>query len=714
MGVKPVRIKKAASGAPNLLTFILVTLLCMTSLVSISQLSNQIGAQKGLNTNPFTLHSASASSSIPTDVQDYVQITLSNSQGSSVSSGTPIRIPISMADYIAYLNEKATNVVFFDSSWQQLPAWLENNYGCRTCTQTFWVNIDSSISSYGSITIYLAFLTSTKDGYCGPYCDQGAYPTATSSYGQYDNGPLVFTYYTSFAGTSMPTLWTTEVGSPSVNNGLTISADQLVTKTNGWFSLYGYALEADLSSITTHSSGDHGGFGLIQDSSGNPYTACGSSTVWVQIASGSGCTYYALANQFSTSSDLAVLAVDWPNGYSGGSTASESTGIWSLMGSTSSVATYIGYSSVSSTTSYLPPARDDYYISMGASSGGPTIKYQWVRVRELPPNNVMPSSTFSAVTKLRNSQIMPFQLWTDVSGNLTKYSSDFSIISPYPAGYCGNNNDVFGFDMGSTSNFLIGSCTQQMTINGNAETWNITNYDDWLLSQNFIVEPGIQMQSASGDCQSLINLITNSSDAENTFVSNAVNYANSEGLMGYQVDFEPQCSQLTSGAYATQMTNFLNYFGNQLHQHGMWITVTMYLCQNSQNIGYCGSGSGLDEFDFTNIASSSGVDSFMIQDYSSCYNTGWTCFTEIETDMSSSSGFNIAQQKIGIGLESAACNTGSNCIAGSAVNDIIGNNTILMSVWPASTSPPEFLNATGIVPSSDTWYTLFQQYEQSG
>ncbi|MEM4056704.1 MAG: hypothetical protein QW578_06690 [Thermoplasmatales archaeon] len=83
------------------------------------------------------------------------------------------------------------------------------------------VNITDSIAPDSSITIYANIGTSGANFTNG----LGAYPTLTSTYGQYDNGAKVFTFYYNFAGTSLPSGLTffESDGIYSVDNGITLT-----------------------------------------------------------------------------------------------------------------------------------------------------------------------------------------------------------------------------------------------------------------------------------------------------------------------------------------------------------------------------------------------------------------------------------------------------------------------------------------------------------
>jgi hypothetical protein len=138
-------------------------------------------------------------------------ITITNNQ--SVPTPAPFQQMIQTP--ITYRN----GVRFWSPADGALHAWLES---ISNGTATIWVNIPSSIPAGGTYQLYMTqdFDLSMDGIYWGEA------PQLSSTYAQYDNGPLVFNYYTNFVGTSLPSGWTSVVqnspGSVTVNNGVKI------------------------------------------------------------------------------------------------------------------------------------------------------------------------------------------------------------------------------------------------------------------------------------------------------------------------------------------------------------------------------------------------------------------------------------------------------------------------------------------------------------
>ncbi|MGI0081530.1 MAG: hypothetical protein ACRECH_18165, partial [Nitrososphaerales archaeon] len=121
----------------------------------------------------------------------WVPITLTNSQSSDVSSGTQVKINVDWSTYSSYLASNIQNIAFFDSNWDPIYAWCESSCGSSSTSSSVWLKLDQTIPASGSTTVYLSIYgTSTNNlngtGYWGEY------PTATSTYSQYDNGANVF------------------------------------------------------------------------------------------------------------------------------------------------------------------------------------------------------------------------------------------------------------------------------------------------------------------------------------------------------------------------------------------------------------------------------------------------------------------------------------------------------------------------------------------
>jgi hypothetical protein len=75
--------------------------------------------------------------------------------------------------------------------------------GTSATSAIAWVQLTSPIpGGGGTATIYIVFLTTTTEFDSNFW---GEAPGLSSTYGQYDNGANVFTFYDNFAGTSLST-----------------------------------------------------------------------------------------------------------------------------------------------------------------------------------------------------------------------------------------------------------------------------------------------------------------------------------------------------------------------------------------------------------------------------------------------------------------------------------------------------------------------------
>ncbi len=148
--------------------------------------------------------------------------------GDAVQGGTAAPTPnpfqqkivFNPSTYSTYEGSALGNIRFCVDSLcaTTLYAWLES---CTpSCTPsatsaTVWVKLTSAIAGAGgTLTIYMDFLTLSTN-FDGNFW--GEAPNLSGSYGQYDNGANVFTFYDNFAGTSLSSKWTT-VGSTGTTN----------------------------------------------------------------------------------------------------------------------------------------------------------------------------------------------------------------------------------------------------------------------------------------------------------------------------------------------------------------------------------------------------------------------------------------------------------------------------------------------------------------
>src|SRR3989454_11957575 len=141
---------------------------------------------------------------LPVHAAIFAPITFTNNQGSATPATFQQKVTWNPSTYQAYEASDLGNVRFCADSpcTTQLYAWLESCTPSCTPTATSasaWVKLTSSIAGGGgTLTIYIVFqsLSTTFDGNLW-----GEAPNLSGTYGQYDNGANVFTFYDSFIGT---------------------------------------------------------------------------------------------------------------------------------------------------------------------------------------------------------------------------------------------------------------------------------------------------------------------------------------------------------------------------------------------------------------------------------------------------------------------------------------------------------------------------------
>ncbi len=155
-------------------------------------------------------------------------ITLTNSQSTATPAPFQQLITFNPAGYSKYLATDLGNIRFFADSnlTQPLYSWVES--GNKTASSAnIWVKLPNGVGANSSVTIYMWFEEVTVE-FDGVYAGQA--PQLSATYGAYDNGALVFNFYSNFAGTSLPSGWTVSGVSYTVNNGISVGATTEGTK----------------------------------------------------------------------------------------------------------------------------------------------------------------------------------------------------------------------------------------------------------------------------------------------------------------------------------------------------------------------------------------------------------------------------------------------------------------------------------------------------
>ncbi len=329
----------------------------------------------------------------PANINYYVPITLTNNQIANTPAPFQQHIQINSATYAPFEANDLRNVEFFYGNGTIVPSWLEDNNTNTAGITDYWVKLSNGISAFGTVTIFMGFASASTNLFDG--LSVGEAPQFGNLWGynghpyaQYDNGANVFTSYWNFAGRALPSGFTNAGSvSYSVNNGITI---------NVFSSRSTYAAIQSIQNYGANNAIDFFGW------------YCGHL--------GSSTNYRSSIGFGSSTSTQAVLLGQEVKGqfdlFSAG-----------LSGTTSQMpyqnctqATYsVGY------TNTQAFAQENYGIANTLTTvptvSGPVqiqqqenlkMYMQWLRVRAVAPNDIMPSTTFGCITSAStNSCIVP-------------------------------------------------------------------------------------------------------------------------------------------------------------------------------------------------------------------------------------------------------------------------------------------------------------------
>ncbi len=365
---------------------------------------------------------------IPAQIEYYVPITLSNSQTAPTPSPFQEMLSVNSLSYNSYETNSLNNIEFFYADGNVIPSWMEgsasntllntvaNSPNLYTSTNTiYWLNISNGIPASNSITIYMGFAPTSQNLLNN--INVGEAPQLSATYAQYDDGPTVFDYYNvnpaSTAGWAV-------VG--SAGQTPTAPSGSGYSTTNALYanSANGDYLDTSVPSLTVN---EIISFDVRTSGLGNLFflTSSGGAGQMGRLDGRGGGDYSGLAGTSSWTS--------WSGPASG---LSETTNTWykyDIMIAGSTTTSYIGPSNnllgaFGTLANTYTATNDGNYIGLvGDALGGQFVTY-WnsMIIRALPPNDIMPGSSFGSVA----SSLSPLLL---IQTNPTVYGNTDSITA---------------------------------------------------------------------------------------------------------------------------------------------------------------------------------------------------------------------------------------------------------------------------------------------
>jgi len=324
--------------------------------------------------------------SISVSPQSVFQINITNTQNTAtpVPFQQMIQLPISQ---LGLINPYIRNLgpLRFSYNGSYIPAWLESiNNGVAT----IWVKLPVSIPANSSITIEMQVDPSLN--FDGVYW--GENPLLSPTYGEYDNGASVFSYYQRWGNlSSLPSGWSSISGTV-ITYASTYIEIAPSPSTDGWYGISLNPIPSSLSSTTT-----------VWEFYGNMYDSIGAGSC-IGTATGNGGNFNGYSF-FEGGSPTNLIYLGNNNNPFSASTGYDDTNnnkVYTMqMNSATSLQMFINYTQIYSTTSATSESLTYFDIDPSNSAGSypsTPIYIYWLRTRAYPPNGVMPSVSFGGLS----------------------------------------------------------------------------------------------------------------------------------------------------------------------------------------------------------------------------------------------------------------------------------------------------------------------------
>ncbi len=388
---------------------------------------------------------------VPKNITNYVMLTISNSQNKATSSPFQQMVNVSNKIYGKIANSNFQNVEFFYKNGTIIPSWLES-YKYQN-SALYWLRL-GSIPSNGTQIAYLGFASNSTVLFNANTV--GESPQLSSTYGQYDNGANVFVAYDNFTRLNSSIGWINAIGtvpSYTVNDGLTLHS----TSTNTWeglvlnttYNATKYVMDsyAHFSSLS--------GVGEEIDMQTNQNSFSSSSTHHIGLTDEN--TVYASQN-YNGSSSIVNTPINSLN-----------FGVWSIYANNTYSKLSFNYTSTTNNGVDLP-VLSSLYPSMESARSNISILIRYIRIRNQPPNGVMPTVKFSTL-KLPSGITNYAKISIDNAQPVSEsnYQQMINLSSNTFKGYAASNlqNVEFFYSNGT----VIPSWLENYTYSKNALYW---------------------------------------------------------------------------------------------------------------------------------------------------------------------------------------------------------------------------------------------------
>jgi len=319
-------------------------------------------------------------------------VTLQNNQSSATPSGFQQMITVNSSAYTAYENAGLKNVEFTTGSCGTgtvLQAWIESGNTNTSASTIYWVNLGTTvIPAGGSITVYMNFMSANVMSSTGGPIGEAGQLSAT--YGQNDNGGMVFNIYSNWAGTSLPAGWSVSMNSANytVNDGLTLNGagGSIFVYYHTSQSPIGYLVDSYFNTGTAATDGHDELMGWAQAPASNTTFKGGSAVGWWGWNNGVWAGLHQWEEVGATQNGSNTQPF-------GGTTTFYPVIVTASWQSAANNSGYYNYTNVQTNTGTIPDITygAGYVPIAGFISSGGSLSLYWSRTRLYPPSGVMPT-----------------------------------------------------------------------------------------------------------------------------------------------------------------------------------------------------------------------------------------------------------------------------------------------------------------------------------
>ncbi len=347
----------------------------------------------------------------PVNIKYYVPITINNYQLSPTPAPFQEMLSVNSLNYSSYEAGNLNNIEFFYLNGTIVPSWMEGSNNTlmnnpinasnlyKSTNTIYWLNLTRGITASSGITIYMGF--SSLNVNLMNSLDVGEAPQISQSFGSYDDGSSVFSFYdvnpTSTSGWSIHGSAGQKSTAPSGSHYLTTNA-LYVNSANGDYMYIPVSALSENSIIS---------FDIYTTGLGDLFflTNSGGSGQIARLDGRGGADYSGLAK-----------ATSWTSWFAPSSGLDSSKNIWykyDILISGGTANAYIGneYDSISTlgtlATSGFSIVDNGNYLGLIGDGLGSTYVTYWngMVIRKYPPNGVMPTALFGAIES-SNSPIL--------------------------------------------------------------------------------------------------------------------------------------------------------------------------------------------------------------------------------------------------------------------------------------------------------------------